>query len=103
MTRPDYPINQAIALLMSVSPRAPRQRCNAFPDLIRLHRERLGLSLMDVAKACHCAKTHIWDLEQGRSRNPSARLVWMLSQVLGIDPEQCLESAAAHATPEDAQ
>ena len=96
------PIQQAIALLMSVSPLAPRQKCNPFPDLIRLHRERLGLSLMDVARACHCTKTHIWDLEQGRSKNPSARLVWMLSQVLGIDPEQCLESAAAHAASEPA-
>lgn len=57
-------------------------------------RTRMGLSLQELADACHVSKTHIWEIEQERTANPSARLVWDLSQALAIDPAFLLKAAA---------
>lgn len=38
-------------------------------------RKELRLSLEEVAIRCKSSKTHIWELEKGRSKNPT---LWML-------------------------
>ncbi len=35
-------------------------------------------------------KSHIWELEQGRSKNPTVRAVWSISTALGASPEDML-------------
>jgi len=37
-------------------------------------RAALGLSLDALAKRINCSKSHIWELEKGRSKNPT---IWM--------------------------
>lgn len=47
-------------------------------------RARSRLSLQDVADASGFAKSHVWELEHGRSRNPTVAMVAGLSAALGV-------------------
>lgn len=46
-------------------------------------RLRKGLSLQDLAEAVGASKAHIWDLEQGRAKNPTIEILRALSSKLG--------------------
>ena len=52
----------------------------------RLKRERVKkkVSLQDVADAVGASKAHVWELETGRSKNPSADLLTRLAEYYGI-------------------
>jgi transcriptional regulator with XRE-family HTH domain len=45
-------------------------------------RLRKGLSLQDLADLVESSKAHIWDLETGRSKNPSIELLAKLAKAL---------------------
>jgi len=47
-------------------------------------RRQHGLSLQQVADAANITKSHAWEIEQGRSRNPTISTVWALSGALGL-------------------
>lgn len=55
-----------------------------------------GMTLEQVANAAGMTKSHIWELEKGRSSNPTVKAVWAISGalcvtpawLLGLDPEQ---------------
>lgn len=47
-------------------------------------RKRARMSLQDVADASGFTKSHVWELEQGRSRNPTVGMVAGLSKALGV-------------------
>ena len=59
-------------------------------------RSARGMTLEQVANAAGMTKSHIWELEKGRSSNPSVKAVWAISGalcvtpawLLGLDPEQ---------------
>lgn len=53
-------------------------------ELIKSRRDASGLSLQELADACGVTKSHIWELEQGSTSNPSLRLTIKLSMVLGV-------------------
>lgn len=63
---------------------------------IRKRRTELGLSLEDVAERCDKAKSHIWELEKGRTSNPTLQtslklcdaLQCSLNDLIGIDVSQ---------------
>jgi transcriptional regulator with XRE-family HTH domain len=48
-----------------------------------LRRER-GESLQDVASAVGVTKTHIWELERGRTENPSLNVIRGLANHFGV-------------------
>jgi len=50
-----------------------------FKGRLRKLREAQDLSLQDVATAVGASRAHIWDLEQGRSTNPSFELLKKLA------------------------
>ena len=52
--------------------------------MISSERGRLNLSLQTVADRAGITKSHMWELEQGRSVNPTVRTVHGLAQALGI-------------------
>ena len=62
---------------------------------IRDLRLKAGQSLQDVADAVGVSKTHVWELEKGRSQNPSVELIAKLADhfkvtitaLVGEDPE----------------
>ena len=47
-------------------------------------RRKKGQSLQDVADAVGVSKAHIWELEKGRSDNPSMGLVTRLADHFGV-------------------
>ncbi|SRR5260221_13026266 len=50
-------------------------------------RLKKGASLQEVADAVAVSKAHIWELEKGRSKNPSADLIKRLADYFGQDFE----------------
>ena len=65
----------------TVSPRGrPKGRSNdtrsfgPLGDLLRTHRMKLGLGLLDVAKACECSVQFISNIEHGRAPLPWSKI-----------------------------
>lgn len=54
----------------------------ALADKIKELRLRKAISLQDLATATGASKAHIWDLEQGRAKNPTIELLTKISQTL---------------------
>lgn len=52
--------------------------------MIAAERERLDMSLQEVADRAGITKSHMWELEQGRSVNPTIATVHGLAKALGI-------------------
>lgn len=50
-------------------------------------RLRKGKSLQEVADAVEVSKTHIWQMEKGKSENPSADLLRKLSDYFNVTLE----------------
>lgn len=51
---------------------------------LRLLREKSGESLQQVADAIGASKAHVWELETGRSQNPSVDLVRRLASHFSV-------------------
>lgn len=58
----------------------------AFGQRIRDLRAKRRMSLEEVGVAAGFTKSHVWELETGRSRNPTVRCVWAMARALGTTP-----------------
>lgn len=58
-----------------------------FGELIKLARRRHNQSLEQTALACDLSKSHLWELEQGRSY-PTLAVIQRLLQHFGLKFEQ---------------
>jgi transcriptional regulator with XRE-family HTH domain len=59
------------------------------------HRARRNMSLQDVADEADTSKAHVWDIERGGAKNPSAELIFRLSVALDCPPIEILNAAIA--------
>ncbi|HEY1980708.1 MAG TPA: helix-turn-helix transcriptional regulator [Xanthobacteraceae bacterium] len=50
---------------------------------IAASRADFGFSLQDLAERAGITKSHLWDLEQGRSVNPTVKTIHGLAEALG--------------------
>lgn len=57
-----------------------------FAERVAEVRAARKMSLQELADASGFTKSHVWELEQGRSRNPTVRAVWSLADALGVSP-----------------
>ena len=57
---------------------------NSFSSKLKELRLQKGLSLQDAANLIGISKTHFWDLETGKSKNPSYDLLEKISDKFGI-------------------
>jgi transcriptional regulator with XRE-family HTH domain len=57
---------------------------------IKLLRELRDMSLQSVADAAGLTKSHVWEMEQGKSVNPTVNAVWGLSEALSVSPAMLL-------------
>jgi len=57
---------------------------------IKLLRELRDMTLQQVADAAGLTKSHIWELEQGKSVNPTVNAVWGISAALCVSPAMLL-------------
>lgn len=62
----------------------------AFGARIATYRKARKMSLQAVGDAAGFAKAHVWELENGRSRNPTVRAVWAFARALGVSPATLL-------------
>lgn len=53
-------------------------------SMIAKERERLNLSLQEVADRAGITKSHMWEMEQGRAVNPTISTVHGIAKALGI-------------------
>jgi transcriptional regulator with XRE-family HTH domain len=56
----------------------------SFAARLKEARLRSGKSLQEVADAIGASKAHLWDLEMGKSKNPSIDLLRKLSDYLNV-------------------
>jgi transcriptional regulator with XRE-family HTH domain len=52
--------------------------------IILQRRTKLGMSLQKVAGEAGITKTHVWDIETGRSRNPTIKTLLGLATALQV-------------------
>ncbi len=52
--------------------------------LVRQHREALDLTLDKLGELAGCTKSHVWEIEDGRARNPTVKTVAGLAGALGL-------------------
>ena len=55
-------------------------------DLLRIHRERAGMSLGQVATLAGISKTHLWELERGRTCNPTLETLTAIAEAVDVAP-----------------
>jgi|SRR5690349_16446386 len=62
----------------------------AFGSRIKELRKVRRMSLQEVGDAAGFTKSHVWELETGRSVNPTVRAIWSLARALGTTPGDLL-------------
>ncbi len=62
-------------------------------ELIAEERAAAGLSLDQVAVRAGCTKSHVWELEQGRARNPTVAMCHGIAVALGMPFELVCHAA----------
>lgn len=68
---------------------------------LRTFRMKKGLSLQQLADKVGATKAHIWEMEQGRSQNPSLALLTSLARALDVSIKMLVgESDATDAEPQ---
>ena len=60
-------------------------------DKMRALRSKSGESLQQVADAIKVSKAHVWELETGRSRNPSIDILKALANHFGVSLSYLVE------------
>lgn len=55
----------------------------ALPAKLKELRLKKGFSLQELADVVGVSKAHVWDLEQGRAKNPTIEVLKSLSTALG--------------------
>lgn len=61
-----------------------------FAVKMRAARDAAGMSLEAVALRAGMTKSHIWELEQGKAKNPTIRAIWGIAGALSLSPSYLL-------------
>lgn len=77
--------------------------CGHIGPFIKSRRNELRMSLQDVADRIGASKAHIWELENGRAKNPTVRMVLGLAEALecNIDSVLGIETAKPVLTDQE--
>jgi len=57
---------------------------------IEMLRSLRGMTLQQVADAAGLTKSHVWEMERGKSVNPTVNAVWGLAAAFTVSPAQLL-------------
>lgn len=66
--------------------------CKSFGDLLKFHREFYGESLSQAGKELELTKTHLWELEKGKSANPGVKILNKIRKIYRIPAQVLLDS-----------
>lgn len=61
-----------------------------FSSRIKQLRTIRDMTLQEVADIADLTKSHVWEMEQGRSVNPTVAAVWGLARALAVSPSVLL-------------
>ncbi len=64
-----------------------------FAEKIREERERLELSLEELANRIGSTKSYVWQMENRDLSRPSADKIFKLAEVFGVSPEYLLDDS----------
>ena len=64
-------------------------------NTIKRHRERLKMSLSMAAEEACLSKAQVWDLEKGRTSNPTVGTLYRLGLAIGCKPLDLAKAALA--------
>lgn len=70
---------------------------------LRTFRMKKKLSLQQLADKIGASKAHVWDLEQGKTRNPSLTLLTELSRALDVSIKDLVGEGEEATTAEEAE
>lgn len=70
-------------------------------ELLRGARESKQWSITEAAAMLGTTKSHLFELEQGRSSNPTLRLIAAMVIVYGVRPEAVIATAIPATTIEE--
>lgn len=71
-----------------------------FGQRLRKFRMTKKLSLQDLADAVGASKAHVWDLETGKTKNPSLSLLTEFSRALGVSIKDLVGEAEQTDDPQ---
>lgn len=74
---------------------------NSFALMIKDTREHQGHSLSEAAELIGCSKAHLWDMERGRSVNPTIQILAGIACAYDIDLGDLAHAAACSAPGTD--
>jgi transcriptional regulator with XRE-family HTH domain len=69
-------------------------------DKLRAHRQKLGLSLDDLARLSDSSKSYLWELENRDTRKPSAEKLTKIAEVLQVTTGYLLDEKAEMNEPQ---
>lgn len=75
----------------------------SFAAQLKTLRMKKGASLQEMADAIGISKAHLWDMESGRSSNPSMELLKKLSDYVGVSVGQLVGEEPAADAPTEAK
>lgn len=85
-------IDRSIREIVSTTINAPATGLS-LEDLVLLERSNANLTLQQLADRAGLAKTHIWEIEQGKTFNPTVSSCAALAKALGISFEVVCHAA----------
>lgn len=68
---------------------------------IQKRRAELGISLEEVARRASCTKSHVWELEKGRSVNPTITMLLAVASALNTNINALLGTDISQPTLSD--
>lgn len=66
---------------------------NVLGDMVREAREDNGLSLSEAAKKIGVSKAYLWEIEDGRHKNPTISVAAGMRRVLGLSAKKIIDAA----------
>ncbi len=60
----------------------------SFGELLKQHRERNGMSQQAFAEVLGISPAQLWNLENGRTASPNARILARMVKMLHLSPKQ---------------
>ena len=70
-----------------------RELVMALANIIKQRRSELGLSLQQVGDRAGISKTQVWELEDGRSKNPTLETIVSIAAALQVSAPELVRRA----------
>ena len=84
-------VNKIYIYLGNKNLNSERERIKIFIDNLRIFMSMRGLNAYEVAKMSGISKSYLYDLINGKSKNPSIAKVEKIAETLGVNVKDLLD------------